>query len=307
MQIVLLGTAAGGGSPQWNCNCTVCAAVRKKKPGTQPRTESSVAISADGHNWFLLNASPDIRTQFAHFPPLHPPRGVKRGSKVQGVLVTNADLDHTLGLLLLREGGEKIPVHASSAVREVLENDSAIGRVLKSFCGVKWIKPPRRLAPLLRADGSPSGLLYQAIDLKGGPPRFSPPQRSEHTGHSVGYRIIDERTGGRLLFLPDVAATHSGLGERLSECDVLLFDGTFWSENEMSARGVGQLAAARMGHWPISGPQGSLSLLARLSVRHKVYIHINNTNPILRETTPEHRAVNRAGLTVGRDGMRFEI
>lgn len=306
MKIVLLGTAAGGGSPQWNCNCTVCSAVRKGKKGTVPRTESSVAISVDGEKWFLLNASPDIRSQFARFPPLHPPLGLRRGSHVQGVLVTNADLDHTLGLLLLREG-EKLSVHAPTSVRDVLEKDSAIGGVMKAFCGIKWIMPPRRLSPLLSADGSKSGLLYQAIELIGGPPRFSKCKASKPSGHSVGYRIIDERTGGRLLFLPDVAATNSGLVDRLGECDLLLFDGTFWSENEMSQRGVGEIDAARMGHWPISGADGSLSLLAHLPIRHKVYIHLNNTNPILIDTSPEYDAVTKAGVTVGRDGMIFKI
>lgn len=306
MQIVLLGTAAGGGSPQWNCNCAVCAAVRAKKTGTVPRTESSVAVSADGRTWFLLNASPDVRIQFERFAPLHPPKSSKRGSCIEGVLVTNADLDHTLGLLLMREG-EKLVAHASPQVREVLENDSAIGRILKSFCGVKWIKPPQQLSPLRTRDGAESGLLYQGIDLIGGSPRFSKKRRSGSSGHSVGFRIVDRKTGGRLVFLPDVAKANSKLIESLTDCDLLLFDGTFWTENEMSERGVGQTAAARMGHWPISGPSGSLSLLAALPARHKVYIHINNTNPILIETSLEHRTVVKTGVTVGRDGMIFHI
>lgn len=306
MQIVLLGTAAGGGSPQWNCNCTVCAAVRAQKPGTFPRTESSVAVSADGRAWFLLNASPDVRVQIERFPPLHPPKSAKRGSRVEGVLVTNADLDHTLGLVLMREG-EPLVVHASSPVKTVLQNEGALGHILTSFCGVRWVKPPRQLSPLRNRDGSESGLLYQAIDLVGSPPRFSKKTKGDSVGHSIGFRIVDPPTGGRLVFLPDVAAANAASIESLADCDLLLFDGTFWSENEMSTRGVGNTAAAKMGHWPISGDHGSLSLLARLSAKHKVYIHINNTNPILIETSAEHRRVRKAGVSVGRDGMRFDI
>ena len=307
MKIVLLGTAAGGGLPQWNCNCANCREARRARGRVTPRTQSSVAISADGRRWFLLNASPDLRVQLQNFPPLHPPAHRRRSTPVEAVLVTNADLDHTLGLFLLREG-ERLPVHATPRVRRTLTRDLSLERVLRAFCGVRWITPPRRLAPLVCRDGSKSGLLYQAIALPGKPPRFARRERAATAGHCVGYRFIDERTRGSLLFLPDVAAVDDRIVHLLGGCDVLLFDGTFWSDNEMRQAGVGSVPASKMGHLPVAGPAGSLKQLAALSsVRHRIYLHINNTNPILRKGSPEHAAVRAAGLEVGFDGMQISI
>lgn len=307
MKIILLGTAAGGGLPQWNCNCANCRAARRSPARVVPRTQSSVAISADGRRWFLLNASPDLRGQLEGFPPLRPHENTRRSTPVEAVLLTNADLDHTLGLFLLREG-ERLPVHATPCVRRTLTKDISIDRVLRAFCGVRWIAPPTRLAPLPCRDGSKSGLLYQAIPLAGKPPRFARRGRAPKSGHCVGYRFIDERTRGSLLFLPDVAVIDDRIAHLLAGCDVLLFDGTFWSENEMRKAGVGVVPAKQMGHLPVGGPVGSLKRLAELpSVRHRIYFHINNTNPILRKGSPEHAAVHAAGLEVGYDGMKISI
>jgi pyrroloquinoline quinone biosynthesis protein B len=304
MQIHLLGTAAGGGVPQWNCNCAVCREARAGTGRVRPRTQSSVAISADGRSWFLLNASPDIRAQIESFRPLQPLAGSPRNSPIEGVLLTNADLDHTLGLILLREG-EKLRVHATPNVRSALTEGISFQSVLESFCGTKWIEPSVTPAPLLRRDGSPSGLMYQAIPLPGKPPRFMKVKTME--GNVVGYHLTDTKTGGRLLFLPDVGDLNQTISQWLPKCDALLFDGTFWSETEMRDQGLGNLAAADMGHAPISGAAGSLKLLAELSVRHKIYTHINNTNPILIENSAEAAAVKAAGCAVGHDGMVFEI
>lgn len=304
MRIRLLGTAAGGGVPQWNCNCPVC---REARAGgrVRPRTQSAVAVSADERRWFLLNASPDIRSQIESFPPLQPSAGKIRGSPVEAVLLTNADLDHSLGLLLLREG-EKLCVHATGAVRRSLTEGISIEQTLQSFCGVDWITPPAQASPLLCRDGSRSGLWYQAIALAGHAPRFAK-GTAETSGHVVGYRIVDEQTGGRLLFLPDVAAIDDALRALLPDADALLFDGTFWSEDEMAARAAGTLAASRMGHVPVSGAGGSLQVLAGLAVKTKIYVHINNTNPILFEDSPERAAVTAAGCAVGLDGMEIKI
>lgn len=307
MKIILLGTAAGGGLPQWNCNCANCREVRHGSSRLVQRTQSSVAISADGVRWFLLNASPDLRGQMENFPPLHPQKKARRSTPIEGVLLTNADLDHTLGLFLLREG-EKLHVHATPSVRRTLTRDISIGPVLKTFCGVRWIVPPRRPSPLLCRDGDPSGLRYQAIELKGKPPRFAKGGHGSKSGHCVGYRIIDEKTGGCLMFFPDVAAIDDHTAGLLGGCDALLFDGTFWSENEMQKAGVGGVPAGKMGHVPISGPGGSLKQLAELaSVRHKIYFHLNNTNPILRKGSPQNAAVLAAGIQVAHDGMKIVI
>jgi pyrroloquinoline quinone biosynthesis protein B len=306
MQIHLLGTAAGGGVPQWNCHCDVCREARSGGKRVSPRTQSSVALSANGRDWFLLNASPDINRQIEHFPPLRLSVGKKRGSCVQAVLLTNADLDHTLGLLLLREG-EKLRVHATANIRHSLTKGISIAPALESFCGVEWIEPPIGPSPLLCRDGSPSGLSYEVVALRGKPPRFLKNKRISSDGYSVGYRITDEKTGGGLLFLPEVDDLNENLLRLLPQCDALLFDGTFWSENEMQERGVGTLSAGEMGHLPISGTNGSLKILAGLGVKHKIYTHINNTNPVLFEDSPERTAIIQAGCVVGRDGMTIEI
>ncbi|MGD0615536.1 MAG: pyrroloquinoline quinone biosynthesis protein PqqB, partial [Verrucomicrobiota bacterium] len=297
---------AGGGVPQWNCNCRVCHEARAGAGRVRPRTQSCVAVTADDRRWFLLNASPDIRSQIEGFPPLHPPAGMNRGSPVEGVLLTNADLDHTLGLFLLREG-DRLRVHATAAVRRSLTEGLSLARTLEAFCGVEWIQPPSNAGPLPCRDGSKSGLLYQAFAVAGSPPRFmrDPPGASD-VG-TVGYLLRDEGTGGRLLFLPDVGKIDDALARLLPECDVLLFDGTFWSEHEMRERGAGHHPASHMGHLPISGADGSLKVLAETKVKNRIYIHINNTNPILLEDSPERAAVTKAGCAIGWDGMEISI
>jgi pyrroloquinoline quinone biosynthesis protein B len=302
---LFLGTAAGGGVPQWNCNCPVCQAARRGDGRVRPRTQSCVAVSADGRRWFLLNASPDLRAQLERAPALHPPAGRPRGSPIEAVLLTNADLDHTLGLFLLREG-ERLAAHATREIRQSLAQGLALEATLGAFCGLDWVDPPNRPAPLRCRDGSPSGLFYEALDLGGRPPRFAK-QPGAANGHSLGYRLSDEATGGRFLFLPGMSSLEGPAGACLSECEALAFDGTFWTDNEMPERGVGNLTAAAMGHVPISGPQGSLNVLAGLKVRHKIYVHINNTNPALFEDSPERAAVTAAGCTVAADGMELVI
>jgi pyrroloquinoline quinone biosynthesis protein B len=306
MRIILLGTAAGGGLPQWNCNCPNCREARAGSARVVPRTQSSAVVSADGEAWFLLNASPDLRIQLESVSRLHPRTKALRSTSIEAVLLTNADLDHTLGLLLMREGG-RIHVHATPQIRGALTRGISLAPTLESFGGIQWAKPPRKLTPLLHRDGSKSGLQYQAIDVIGKPPRFMKGSHSFGLGHSIGYRIVDEKSGGRLLFLPDVAVLDEQTLDALSDCDVLLFDGTFWSENEMQKLGVGKLSAKQMGHVPISGRQGSLKQLARLRVTRKIYTHINNTNPILRKGSAEQAAVSATGVEVGHDGMELMV
>jgi pyrroloquinoline quinone biosynthesis protein B len=189
------------------------------------------------------------------------------------------------------------------ALSEGISFETALG----SFCGTEWIEPPAKPQPLRLRDGTPSGLTYEAIPLPGKPPRFMKAQTSSAVGNVVGYRVTDNKTGGRLLFLPDVAALNEDLLRALPDCDALLFDGTFWSENEMLDQGLGTLRAADMGHVPISGMTGSLKVLAQLRIKHKIYTHINNTNPVLLEDSPEAAEVKAGGCVVGQDGMEIEI
>jgi pyrroloquinoline quinone biosynthesis protein B len=262
-------------------------------------------LSGDDRHWFLLNASPDLRAQVESFPPLLP-RGAVRGTEIEAVLLTNADLDHTLGLLLLREG-EALVVHAPPAVRRSLTEGINLAAVLACYCGVTWHVPPPELLPLPRRDGSPSGLRYVAFAVPGKPPRYREHGAEPSPGDTVGYCFQDEATGGRLAFVPDVAALDDGVLGRLADCDAVLLDGTFWSEDEMRAAGVGDIRAGAMGHLPVGGPGGSLGRVARLPARHKVYLHVNNTNPMLREGSPERRAVEAAGVAVGFDGMELSL
>ncbi len=305
MRVRVLGSAAGGGFPQWNCNCANCHGVRGGTIPARPRLQPGVALSGDGRRWFLLGASPDVRLQIESFPPLLPKSGV-RGTGLAGVLLTGADLDQVLGLLVLREGLAAV-IHATAAVRRALIEGLRLDDILCCYCPLEWREPPGEPAPLRDAGGEPSGLHYQAFPVPGKPPRYREGRADASPGDTIGYRFVDERTGGRLVFLPSVAAWEDAVAAAVQDCDAVLFDGTFWDEDEMVRTGAGSLRAAQMGHLPVGGPDGSLARLAPLPIRHKVYVHINNTNPILREDSPERRAVEGAGVAVGWDGMEFTL
>ena len=306
MYVRLLGTAAGGGFPQWNCNCRQCQGVRQGTLQAHPRTQSSVALSADGEHWFLLNASPDIRQQIEAFPPLTPPAGNARGSGIAAIFLTDADLDHTLGLLILREGLRRT-IYATATVRQALTEGVAFVPALRHYCDIDWREPATELTPLLHSDGLPSGLSYAACVVAGHPPLYMGPHTEPQPGDRVGYRFVDERTGGRLLYFPGLAALQDPVRDLLADCDALLLDGTFWSEHEMVETQTGRKNATEMGHLPVGGPQGSLSQIATLPIKHRIYVHINNTNPILIENSPEHAALKEMGVEVGWDGLEFTL
>jgi pyrroloquinoline quinone biosynthesis protein B len=298
----LLGTAAGGGLPQWNCACANCQAARE---GSIPsRTQSSVAFSADGKRWFLLNASPDLRAQIEAFPPLQPDAATLRNSPIEAVLLTNADLDHVLGLSLLREGGP-LQIHAPLEVSVAISSALRLTKVLNTFCGVVWHHPSLSFSALLLRDGTHSGLSFRAISLPGGPPRYIDSRILGVSGHSIAYEIKDERTGATLLAAPDVSALTWKLQESIAHADAILFDGTFWLGSELEKVRPGARTAGEMGHLPIS--EGSLEALRKAPARRKIYLHINNTNPILAAASEERAQVEKAGIEVGCDGMEFEL
>ncbi len=306
MYVRLLGTAAGGGVPQWNCNCEHCRGLRQGILHVRPRTQSSVALSADGQRWFLLNASPDIRQQIEAFPPLTPPSGKTRGSAIAAIFLTDADLDHTLGLLHLREGLQRI-IYATSTVRHALTKGLALVPALQHYCTVDWCEPATELTPLLYSDGSPSGLSYAAHVIAGHPPLYMGTQATPQWGDRVGYRFVNEQTGGCLLYFPGLAQLDESVHKLLSPCDALLLDGTFWSEHEMEKMGTGTQCASEMGHLPVGGPQGSLAQIAALLIKHRIYVHINNTNPMLIEGSAEQRAVLEMGIEIGQDGLELTL
>ncbi len=229
-----------------------------------------------------------------------------RGTGIEGILLTNADLDHTLGLTLLREGNHLV-VHATTAVRRALTEGLRLEAILSCYGGVTWREPPTELAPLLGRAGTPSGLRYAAFPVPGKLPRYREGSAAPSDADTVGYRFEDEKTKGRLVFMPNVAALSDSVLRQLRASDAVLLDGTFWSEQEMPALGAGTLGASAMGHLPIDGAGGSLAQIAGLPVRLKVYLHINNTNPILCEGSPERQTVEGAGVIVGDDGQEFIV
>lgn len=262
-----------------------------------------MALSADGERWFLVNASPDLRAQIEAFPGLQPSAASPRNTPIEGVLLTNADLDHVLGLFLLRESGQ-LRVIAPKAIFQVLEKDLHLTDTLKAFCPIDHDDPPlKKLEPLLTKKGEPSGLLYRAIALSSKPPPFS--KAPAKGTQSVAYEIVDAKTKGRLVVAPDVAKINPELQKAMKTANVILFDGTFWSNHEFQKLTGKKRTADDMGHVPIH--HGSLEVLRKVKARHKIYFHINNTNPILRPDSPERIRIERAGLTVGVDGAEFEL
>jgi pyrroloquinoline quinone biosynthesis protein B len=307
MRIRILGSAAGGGVPQWNCRCGNCAAARAGSPDVRPRTQSSVAVSADGRAWFLLNVSPDVRQQVLAFPELGPAEGEQRGTAIVGCVLTDGELDHTAGLLLLREGGP-FAVYCTATVRRWLNRSFPVEPILAGFANPPWCDLPLDAPVDLRLpDGAPSGLRVRAFDLDPHVPRFVKDEAAPAAGSVVGLQVEDAGTGARLVHAPCVASLRGPLHRAAREADCLLIDGTFWQDDEPIRCGIGSRTARQMGHLPVSGPGGSLAWLSELPARHRVYVHINNTNPMLNERGPEHREVTGRGVRVGADGDSFEL
>jgi len=294
MWVRVLGAAAGGGFPQWNCNCPQCRAVRDGSRPCRPRTQSSVAVSADYRRWFLLNASPDLRAQIESFPALHP-HGL-RDSPLQAVLLTDAELDHTLGLLLLREAG-RLEVHATAAVHETLCTGTSLLQTLGAYAHIEW-QPVATGREVALADG----LSYRAFPVP------TTKRARFGTGEGVvGYRITNGHTGRALVYLPNAQQVTASVRAHLEGCTCVLFDGTCWQDDELIRLGIAGKTSREMGHLPIAGAEGSLEQLAPLPIERKIYIHINNTNPILLEDASERRIVEEHGLEVAADGLELEF
>lgn len=299
LRVRLLGTAAGGGYPQWN------TPVGPGEAEGSARTEACVAVSHEGSRWFLIGASLDIRAQILSFPKLRPV-GKARGTAIEAVLLAGADLDHSHGIYRLREG-DRLKVHATSAVRRSLSEGHNLDSTMGSYCGLDWSEPPRHLAALPLADGRPSGLEYAAFPVPGKPPRYREAIAGPDPGDSVGYAIEDASTSRRLVVLPGLARFDGEVLRHLDGCSALLVDGAFWKEREMAESGASDVPASAMGHLPIGGSGGSLERVGRLGIPRVIYFHINNTNPILIDGSPERREVEAAGVEVGFDGMEFEV
>jgi len=306
VHIRVLGAAAGGGFPQWNCGCPNCRGVRSGTIRATARTQESVAVSADGTHWFLLNASPEIREQIERFPGLHP-RG-PRQSPIEALVLTNGDLDHTLGLLSLRES-HPLAVYASEHVRLGFTEGNVLYRTLERFPGQVTWRPLKlgREEALAGVDGRESGLFVEAVAVPGKLPIHLEAISAPDPEDNIGLRIREPLTGRRLAYFPAAGALIDTVRDALADADCVFFDGTFWASDELPALGLGTKRAEDMAHLPVGGDQGSLAALRGLTARRRVYIHLNNTNPLLREDSPERKEAEVAGWEIARDGMEVTL
>ncbi|WP_127529261.1 pyrroloquinoline quinone biosynthesis protein PqqB [Paenibacillus kobensis] len=306
MIIKLLGSAAGGGFPQWNCACPNCRRARSGDPLARARRNDSLAVSPDGLRWILLNASPDVSLQTEENACLHPGPSF-RASPIQAVLLTDAELDHTIGLLGLRQGST-IDVYATNSVLGALADSFPVRRIVEPFASFRWHET--RLEHSFPLFGGQ--LLVCPFHLGDKPPRYvSAKPLQEAAGQqepwSIGYRITDLRTGGVAVYAPGIEAWSQTLEHHLDSANCIFLDGTFWMGSELRDLGISELHAADMGHLPVAGPGGSAERFALLPARRKVYVHINNTNPMLIEDSPERRILTDLGIEIGFDGMEMEI
>ena len=309
MYVEILGSAAGGGFPQWNCNCGNCRSVRERKFLGKARTQTQVAVSDDDRAWFLLNASPDLRMQIEQSAALVP-KGSTRSSPINAVVLTSADVDQIAGLLSLREL-QRFRIYSTPSLRRILREDNSIfgmlNRAPQQVCWMDMAVEAEFALP--RISGEDSGLRCEAIPVGDRYPVYVSQRRARSLPGleaQVGL-VITGSSEKRLAYLPAVPAISAKLLELLQDVDVVLFDGTFWSDDELRQVQGSGATAREMGHVPVSGPQGSLELLKRLKRPRKVFLHINNTNPMLNESGPEYRELTASGWQLAEDGWRLNL
>jgi pyrroloquinoline quinone biosynthesis protein B len=310
MIIKVLGSAAGGGFPQWNCNGPQSAKVRAGAAGYKARLQSSLAVSADGENWLLLNASPDIRQQINETPELQPAKsGAKRNSPIKAVVVTNADVDHIIGLVGLREG-QPFSIYGSDLVLATLRANSVF-----NVCNPDIV--PRIELPLdkpipLKGAGTDLGITVEAFAVPGKVALFlesggADANYGSRDGDTIGLKVTDAKTGNAFFYIPGCAEIDAPLAERIRDATLVFFDGTLFEDDEMIKQGLLQKTGKRMGHMSLSGPEGSIAAFGKLNVKRRIYVHINNSNPILDENSEARKVVEDAGWEVGFDGMEVRL
>jgi pyrroloquinoline quinone biosynthesis protein B len=305
MRVRVLGSAAGGGFPQWNCNCPNCDGVRKGTIKATPRTQSSIAISSDNINWLLFNASPDILAQFQRFPELQPGRAI-RDTAVKAIVLMDAQIDHTTGLFMLREGKTPLNIYCTDMVHEDLTQGNPVFRVLEHFCGVAWHQIPTTAGHTFTVDGI-DDIRITAVPLSSKAPPFSPHRHDPHEGDNIGIQLEDMRSGKKLFYAPGLASIEPHLLPFMQQADCLMVDGTCWTNDEMQALGISNKLSMDMGHMPQSGAGGMIEALRPLPASRKILIHINNTNPILREDSGERQILQLENIDVAFDGMDFSL
>jgi pyrroloquinoline quinone biosynthesis protein B len=304
MRIRVLGAAAGGGFPQWNCNCRNCDGARKGTIRAQPRTQSSICVSPDGVNWVLFNASPDVLTQIKAFPALQPGRAI-RDTGIRAIVLVDGQIDHTTGLLMLREG-RPLQVWCTDMVQEDLTTGNPLFHILGHYAGVNRHRLPIEPGNDFAIDGI-EHLRFTSVALKSKAPPYSPHRENPHDGDNVGLHITDTRNGRKLFYAPGLGEIEQHLEPLLAQADAVMVDGTFWTDDEMIRLGISKKRARDIGHLPQSGDGGMIAVLRPLPARRKILIHINNTNPILDEDSPERAQLAQAGIEVAYDGMEIEL
>ncbi len=295
---IVLGSAAGGGFPQWNCRCPTCLLAWAGDARVRPRTQASLAVTGDRENWVLINASPDLPQQLRQSKALHPRSGT-RGSPIKAVVLTGAEIDQVAGLLSLRER-EAFTLYATAATLAALA-DNAMFAVLAPDLVIRRAAVPGESLAL------PGGLQAQLFLVPGKVPLYledENPETASETAANVGVEL--SCGGARMAYIPGAAAVTAAMVERIARADAVFFDGTLFRDDEMIASGTGTKTGRRMGHMPIEGAGGSLAALGRVAAR-RIYLHINNTNPILVEGSPERLQVERAGWEIAEDGMEIAL
>jgi len=304
VKIHVLGSAAGGGFPQWNCNCPQCSAVRAGSAHHVARTQSSIAVCANDTDWLLVNASPDVLQQIKAFPALQPARAL-RDTGIAAVLLMDAQIDHTTGLLMLREHRQKLPLYCHPLVREDLSTGNPLFKVLSHYCGIDW--HDLHLQTAFDVPGL-HGLQFEALPLISNAPPYSPHRDKPQPGDNVGLKVLDEQTGKTLFYAPGLGQMEPHVWQAMQSADCVMVDGTLWTDDEMIALGASKKTSRAMGHMPQSGEGGMIEWLDKLpSHVRKILIHINNTNPILDDSSPQRQTLKSHGIEVAFDGMEITL
>jgi pyrroloquinoline quinone biosynthesis protein B len=301
MLVRILGAAAGGGFPQWNCHCQGCETTRASQ--AVALAQASIAIQSNDGNWFLINASPDVRQQIEQMraEQCFVETG-QRSLPFAGIVLTDAEIDHTAGLILLRESSQPLSVYSPVNVKTALTTGYPLLNTLQNYCGVEWSPLALQESTLLAED-----LEIEPFALSTKPPKYLQSEAGADEIWGIGLTLRDRSTGSVLTYAPGLAAIDAALFDRLQASHCVLIDGTFWVEDELPKLGIGQRSARMMGHLPLSGETGSLQQLAALTTSRKILVHINNTNPILIPDSPERQLVENQGVEVGYDGLMFRL
>ncbi len=301
MKIRVLGSGAGGGFPQWNCNCHNCHRLRHQQMRGKARTQSSIAVSSDDRNWLLFNTSPDIRAQLEAFPAIQPKEGV-RDTGIKAILLIDSQIDHTTGLLMLREG-KPLHVYCSEMVKQDLSSGFPLFKMLEDYCTIQHHGIP--------LDGSGftipgiNDLRFYTHALKSKAPPYSPHRHDPHEGDNIGVIIEQVSTGKKVYYAPGLGEIEDHVMQAMLRVDCLLVDGTFWTDDEMAQQGISPKTAREIGHLPQSGAGGMIEVLNNVPEARKILIHINNTNPVLDEDSEQRRILDAAGIEVSYDGLEI--